>query len=94
MEEKHNVNMIQHNLRSRDTIRYAASRYASQDQLQNHAIVNKIKTLKRKCPGKKDLITKKSNQIKRLIEKGSQTKRKFFHETLMHSKREAAEIHK
>ena len=36
----------------------------------------------------------KSNQTKRLIdEKGSQTKRKFLHETLLQNKREADEFH-
>ena len=89
MQEEHNVEIIQHNLKSRDTIR-PPSRYASQDQLQNHTTVNNIKILiKRKRSDKKGLITK-INQIESLIEeKGSQAKIKFVHETLMYSKRAA-----
>ena len=90
-DENNRIDATQHNLRPRDTLQ-APSRYASQEQLQNQASVTKIKLLKRKRAGKKGLITKKINQIKKLInERRSRTKIQFLHASLMDCKRETTE---
>ena len=82
-------------MRFRDTLRPPGG-YASQDQLQiqQQRVEDKVKTLKRKRAGKKGLITKKILQIKQLIEeRGSRTKLKFLHESLIMVKREAENLH-
>ena len=94
MNEESNIEELQHDLRSRNTLR-PPSRYALQDQLQiqRERVEDKVKTLKRKHNGKKGLITKKL-QIKQLIgERGSWTKLKFFQESLIMFKREAENLH-
>ena len=91
MNEESNIEEPQYDLRSRDTLR-PPSRHASQDQLQiqGQRVEDKVKTLKRKRAGKKGLITKKIMLIKQLIEeRGSRTKLKFHHESLIMVKREA-----
>ena len=63
-------------------------------QIQQQRVKDKVKTLKRKRAGKKGLITKKILQIKQLIEeRGSRTKLKFLHESLIMVKREAENLH-
>ena len=94
MNKESNIEERRYGLISRDTLR-PPSRYASQDQLQIQGQVkDKVKTLKRERAGKKGSITRKTMQIKQLIEKsGSRTKLKFQQESLMMVKREAENLH-
>ena len=93
MNKESNIEEPRYGLISRDTLR--PPRYASQDQLQIQGQVkDKVKTLKRERAGKKGSITRKTMQIKQLIEKsGSRTKLKFQQESLMMVNREAENLH-